>query len=335
MKKNSLVNYNAMGPSPLAGSSNLLSSLQKRCNVVIDSADLGIISQISGNGFQDVTTNPSLIYSASKNTDSNPMISRAAKKCQTPDDFYESLATEFGMEILNMVPGRVSVQLDIQNADDCFMTMFRARKMVQRFEDRQISRERILVKIASTWEGIQAAEKLEAEGIRCLLTLTVSEIQARAAADAGVSMIATYVGRISDCHSFKQGRSQPFPVEDDPGVQLTARIQDYYRIHGYKTEVMGASFRSVDQIMALAECDHLTIAPQLIHQLLQLDSSYQLNRKISIPSSSATETPLNFEQFETGFREDWFAVSVYDQSFKGFLEDTRQLRNCFFEAISG
>jgi len=312
-------------------SENLYEQLKKKSNIVIDSSDIESISHLSKTGLRDVTTNPSLVLAALSSKKYDNLLNKALKNCQMPDDLYEIVATEFGAEILSQVPGWVCSQLDIQNADDTFLTVFKARQMMERYEALGVPRDRILIKLASTWEGIAAAEQLEKEGIRCLMTLTVSEVQARAAADAGASMIATYVGRVSDWHREKAGRAKAYPGEEDPGVQLTTNIQTYYREKGYKTEVMAASFRNLDQIKALAGCDHLTIAPRLIDKLFQTTSENEISGYTfgGGEEMSFDLTLENQQELEATFRGDPCAVSVYDQSFQTFLKDTRTVISFF------
>ncbi|CAM9146706.1 unnamed protein product, partial [Heterosigma akashiwo] len=242
-----------------------LTRLKKSSNVVIDTADIDLIKTLAESGLQDVTTNPSLVRIAAEKYKGITGIS--LENCLVPDDLYELTAMEFGKEILKVVSGWVCIQLDIQNSDDTFMIAFRARQLIETYEASGIPRDRIMIKLASTWEGIRACEQLEKEGIRCLMTLTVSEVQGRAAADAGASMIATYVGRVGDWHREQDPSLVGAPAEEDAGVRLTWGLQDYYRRHGYRTQVMAASFRSVEQVFALEGCDQLTIGPVLLKQL--------------------------------------------------------------------
>jgi transaldolase len=244
---------------------NALESLKTMTTVV---ADTGEFNSIKALGPVDSTTNPSLIYKAAEQEDYRGLISKAVEEGRSEGlaHILDLLAVEFGVKILDLIPGRVSTEVDARLSFDTQGTIEKARKLIGLYESRGIKRERILIKIATTWEGIKAAEVLEKEGIHCNLTLLFSLVQAAACAEAGVRLISPFVGRILDWHKKNSGVSS-IPAEEDPGVISVTQIYNYYKMHGYKTQVMGASFRNKEEIMELAGCDLLTISPALLEEL--------------------------------------------------------------------
>ncbi len=249
----------------------LFESLKNYTTIV---ADTGDIAAIAWHGPQDATTNPSLLYHAAQMPKYRRLVEEAAEiasECggsreDMAEEFIDRLFVLFGCEILNVVPGRVSTEVPARLSFDVEATIAKARKLISLYEAKSVSRERVLIKIASTWEGICAARQLEKDGIHCNLTLLFSFAQAVACAEAGVTLISPFVGRIYDWYK-KEGNGAEIPPDQDPGVLSVTRIYNYYKKFGYKTQVMGASFRNVNQILRLAGADLLTISPELLDQL--------------------------------------------------------------------
>src|SRR5437868_9396380 len=248
----------------------LLESLKKYSVVVADTGDIDAIARLKP---QDATTNPSLLYNAAQRPEFRHLVQEAiehAEKCggdkkKQSEAFMDRLFVSFGREILKHVPGRVSTEVDAGLSFDREGTLAKARHLIELYEKQGVSRERILIKVASTWEGIRAAEELEREGIHCNLTLLFSFAQAVACAEAGVTLISPFVGRIYDW--YRKERGGDIPADEDPGVASVTRIHHYFKKFDYKTQIMGASFRKVDQIVRLARCDLLTISPDLLEQM--------------------------------------------------------------------
>lgn len=252
----------------------LLEQLRLMTVVVADTGDIRAIERLRP---VDATTNPSLIASAAKMPEYQALVDEAlawaretagegASDGEVATLAVDRLAVEFGRRILELIPGRVSTEVDARLSHDTDGTVARARRLIAWYEAAGVSRERVLIKIASTWEGIRAAEILEREGIHCNLTLLFGMHQAVACAEAGVTLISPFVGRILDWYKKKTGRTE-VPASEDPGVWSVARIYDYFKKYGYGTQVMGASFRNSGEIIALAGCDLLTIAPALLDEL--------------------------------------------------------------------
>ncbi|WP_354623117.1 transaldolase [Psychromonas sp. MME2] len=249
--------------------SNKLEQLRRLTTVVADTGDVEAIAKYQP---EDATTNPSLILKAAQLEDYKYLIdssiayakSKSNDKAQQVTDTCDMLAVNIGKEILKIVPGRISTEVDARLSYDTENSVIKARQLVKMYNDAGIQNDRILIKLASTWEGILAAEILEKEGINCNLTLLFSFAQARACAEAGVFLISPFVGRIMDWYKAKQGHD--FAPSEDPGVISVSNIYNYYKEHGYKTVVMGASFRNVGEILELAGCDRLTISPQLLQE---------------------------------------------------------------------
>src|SRR5215471_2903377 len=255
----------------------LLESLKQYTTVV---ADTGDIEAIHRHRPQDATTNPSLLYHAAQMPAYRHLVEEAAEKAsdrggnhaQMAAEFIDQLFVLFGCEILKVVPGRVSTEVAANLSFDTTRTIAKARKLISLYEDKGVSRQRVLIKIASTWEGIRAAEALQKEDIRCNLTLLFSFAQAVACAEAGVTLISPFVGRIYDWYKKEEGGKE-IPPDQDPGVASVTRIYNYYKKYGYKTQIMGASFRNVNQIIRLAGSDLLTISPDLLDQLEQSEGT--------------------------------------------------------------
>src|ERR1700751_2113416 len=252
----------------------LLESLKQYTTVV---ADTGDIEAIHRHRPQDATTNPSLLYHAAQMPAYRHLVEEAAEKAsdlggsheQMAEEFMDQMFVLFGSEILKIVPGRVSTEVAASLSFDTPATLAKARKLISLYQKKGLSRERVLIKIASTWEGIQAAAELEKEGIHCNLTLLFSFAQAVACAEAGVTLISPFVGRIYDWYKNHEGGKE-IPPDLDPGVASVRRLYNYYK-YGYKTQVLGASFRNLNQILRLAGSDLLTISPDLLVQLENTD----------------------------------------------------------------
>src|SRR5271156_3177567 len=270
---------------------SLLESLKKYTTVV---ADTGDIEAIARHRPQDATTNPSLLFHAAQLPAYRHLVEEAAELALKQGGGHEEMAAEFidrlfvlfGCEILKVVPGRVSTEVAASLSFDTPATVAKARKLISLYEKQGVSRQRILIKIASTWEGIRAAELLEKEGIHCNLTLLFSFAQAVACAEAGVTLISPFVGRIYDWYKKERGVSD-IPADEDPGVASVTEIYDYFKKFGYKTQVMGASFRKVDQIVRLAGCDLLTISPHLLEQMEKTDGD--VKRPLSVETAKASD----------------------------------------------
>src|SRR5215468_9042285 len=267
----------------------LFESLKKYTTVVADTGDVQAIAQHRP---QDATTNPSLLFHAAQMPTYRHLVEEASEQALKHGGRHEEMAAEFidrlfvlfGCEILKVVPGRVSTEVAASLSFDTTATIAKGRKLISLYEKQGVARERILIKIASTWEGIRAAEILEKEGIHCNLTLLFGIHQAVACADAGVTLISPFVGRILDWYKKAEGRDS-YPPAEDPGVVSVTKIYNYYKRHGHKTEVMGASFRNIGEIIELAGCDLLTIAPNFLADLSAQQST--LVRKLD-PAKAAT-----------------------------------------------
>jgi transaldolase len=245
----------------------------------------------------------------------------------------DKLAVNFGLEILKLVPGRVSTEVDASYSFDTAGTIDKARSLIELYRSAGIDRERILIKIGSTWEGIRAAEVLEREGIHCNLTLLFSFAQAVACAEAKVTLISPFVGRIYDW--YKKSRGAEIPVAEDPGVASVQRIYNYYKKYDYKTQVMGASFRKVEQITELAGCDLLTISPDL---LVKLDGAQgELPPKLSLEAAKASDAPrvtLDEKTYRFQHNQDAMAVEKLSEGIRVFYEDARKLERWAATAVA-
>lgn len=305
-----------------------LDSLRSMTVVVADTGDIDAIKQYQP---QDATTNPSLILSASALPQYAPLIDDAVAyaKAQSHDkaqqliDAEDKLAVNIGLEIVKIVPGRISTEVDARLSYDTQATVEKARKLTALYNAAGISNERILIKIASTWQGIRAAEILEKEGINCNLTLLFSEAQARACAEAGVYLISPFVGRILDWYKANTTQKDYAPHED-PGVISVTKIYNYYKQYGYKTVVMGASFRNIGEIIELAGCDRLTIAPNLLKELQQ--NSTALTRKLDYQGELKTRpAPMTESEFYWAHNSDPMAVEKLAEGIRKFAADIEKL----------
>jgi len=310
-------------------SQNQLDQLKNFTVVVADTGDFESMKSYQP---QDATTNPSLILQAAEKAEYRPIVEKAvaefANSALTGEAklaaILDRILILFGLEILHIVPGRVSTEVDARLSFDTAATVAKARELIAAYEKEGFSRERILIKIASTWEGIKAAEMLEKEGIRCNLTLLFSFAQAVACAEAGVQLISPFVGRILDWHKASTGKD--YQGDEDPGVISVKAIYNYYKKHGYKTEVMGASFRNIGEIQALAGCDLLTISPSLLQQLQA--SSEPLARRLDpaeAAKAGAEKISLNESAFRFLYNEDAMAVEKTADGIRKFSADIVKL----------
>ena len=307
---------------------NQLDSLRELTVVVSDTGDIDAIRQYKP---EDATTNPSLILSAAALPQYAALIDEAIAygkqqsqdKAQQLVDAEDKLAVNIGLEILKLVPGRVSTEVDARLSYDTEATVAKARKLIALYEAAGINKNRILIKIASTWQGIRAAEILEKEGINCNLTLLFSEAQARACAEAGVYLISPFVGRILDWYKANTDKKEYAPAED-PGVISVTKIYNYYKQYGYKTVVMGASFRNVGEIIELAGCDRLTIAPPLLKTLHETPNA--VVRKLAFQGEvQAKPQPLTEAEFYWQHNSDAMAVEKLAEGIRKFAVDQGKL----------
>ncbi len=300
-----------------------LDSLKKHSLVVADTGDIDAVARWKP---QDATTNPSLLLTSAEDPRYQPLVERAVREARGDvGAAMDGLFVQFGIEILKHVAGRVSTEVDARLSFDMDGSIDRAKRIIASYEKAGASRERVLIKLASTWEGIRAAAKLEREGIHCNMTLLFSFAQAVACADAGVTLISPFVGRIYDWH--RQARKvDDIPLEEDPGVASVTRIYNYYKKHGYQTQVMGASFRKVGQITALAGCDLLTIAPDLLDKLSR--AAGEVPRKLSPQTAARSDAPkiqLDEKAFRWMHNEDAMATDKLAEGIRRFDADARKL----------
>jgi len=310
----------------------LLESLKKYTTVV---ADTGDIEAIARHRPQDATTNPSLLFHAAQMPAYRHLVDEAGQlalkrggsPAEMAAEFIDRLFVLFGCEILKVVPGRVSTEVAAALSFDTPATIEKARKLISLYEKQGVARERILIKIASTWEGIRAAELLEKERIHCNLTLLFSFAQAVGCAEAGVTLISPFVGRIYDWYKKEQGGAEILP-DQDPGVASVTRIYNYYKKYGYKTQVMGASFRNVNQIVRLAGADLLTISPDLLDQLEKTEGV--VDRRLDPAKAQASKEErlhLDEKTFRWMHNEDAMATEKLAEGIRKFNSDAKHLED--------
>ena len=307
---------------------NQLDQLRQFTTVV---ADTGNFRQLAQFAPRDATTNPSLILKAVQQPEYAPLLADtvAAHGGQPLDEIVDQVLVRFGREILKVVPGRVSTEVDARLSFDSAATLARARRLIGLYEAADVPRERVLIKIAATWEGIQAAKVLETEGIHCNLTLLFAFAQAVACGDAGVTLISPFVGRIYDWHKKQAGAAWDEAARagaNDPGVQSVARIYTHYKRFGIATEVMGASFRNVGQIVALAGCDLLTISPELLAALQA--SSEPVTRALDAAVARSARMPeVHFDEaaFRWALNQDAMATEKLAEGIRAFAADAVKL----------
>ncbi|HFZ2311516.1 TPA: transaldolase [Klebsiella aerogenes] len=310
---------------------NQLDTLKSYTVVVADTGDIESIKKFSP---QDATTNPSLVLKAAQLPQYQALIADAIGKARRQGgseqtqliNACDQVAVDIGSEVLRHVPGRISTEVDARYAWDRGMCVAQARKLIQMYEKNGIGAERILIKLAATWEGIRAAEELEKSGINCNLTLLFSFAQARACAEAGVYLISPFVGRIYDWYQKHQPQETEYQADRDPGVVSVRQIYQYYKSHDYDTVVMGASFRRIEQIQALAGCDRLTISPALLDELAANDAP--LSRQLKPGYVSETRpSPMSQAEFLWQHHQDPMAVEKLSEGIRLFAADQLKLEN--------
>ncbi|MGD1867097.1 MAG: transaldolase [Phormidesmis sp.] len=321
---------------------SLLDQLKTMTTVVADTGDIGAIEQFTP---QDATTNPSLITAAAKLPQYQSIVDETLSQAketlgnnasdqEVAKEAFKHLAVAFGKRILEIIPGRVSTEVDARLSYDTEGTLATARELIGEYEAAGISRDRILIKIASTWEGIKAAEILEQEGIHCNLTLLFGLHQAAACADAKVTLISPFVGRILDWYKADTGRDS-YPPSEDPGVLSVTEIYNYYKKFGYETEIMGASFRNVDEIKELAGVDLLTISPKLLKPLSETEG--ELTRKLKPEDAKASEIEklsVDKAKFDVMHESDRMANDKLDEGIKGFTKALEELEQLLVDRLA-
>ncbi|MFT5502980.1 MAG: transaldolase [Gammaproteobacteria bacterium] len=314
---------------------NQLEALQQHTTLVADTGDIEAIKLYTP---EDATTNPSLLLKAVllPHYQSQLKLARQYADNQGGDNqtqlgnATDRLAVLIGQEILNIVPGKVSTEVDARLSFDKEASVAKARKLIDMYEADGINRNRILIKLASTWEGIQAAAELEKDGINCNLTLLFSFAQAQACADAGVFLISPFVGRIFDWYKKSDGVEGYAPAED-PGVKSVQRIYRYYKTYGFNTVVMGASFRNANQIRQLAGCDRLTISPGLMQELADCDGSLERILSAEAAQSEDSKSPLDENGFRWGHNDDAMATEKLAEGIRLFAVDQEKLESILSE----
>ena len=314
---------------------SLLEQLKSLTTIVADTGEVDAIKTLKP---VDATTNPSLLLKASQLPQCESMIEEAIAYAKAQggsteeqvENAADKLAVAVGLEILNHIPGRISTEVDASLSFNIDKMVQKGKKLIKLYNDAGVSNERVLIKLASTWEGIKAGEILEKEGINCNLTLLFSFAKARACAEAGVFLISPFVGRIMDWYKAKTG--QEYAPADDPGVQSVTRIYNWYKEHGFNTVVMGASFRNVGEITELAGCDRLTIAPALLTELENTDGT--LDKKL-VDNGAKTEKPakLTEEQFRFDHNEDAMATEKLAEGIRNFVIDQNKLEKALAEKL--
>jgi transaldolase len=308
----------------------LLDSLKKQTVIVADTGDIDAIANLRP---QDATTNPSLLLKAAPLPQYRPLVEEAlhfadaqrGDESQRKTAFMAKLAVNFGCEILKLIPGRVSTEVDALYAFDSSGTIAKAHDIIELYRKAGIAKERILIKVVTTWEGICAAEQLEKEGIHCNMTLLFSFAQAVAAAEAKVTLISPFVGRIYDYYLKERG-VKDIPPEQDPGVESVIQIYNYYKKFDYAPQVMGASFRKIEQVTLLAGCDLLTISPELLSELNQQQG--ELPRRLSVNAARASDAKhihLDEKSYRFMHNQDAMAVNKLSDGIRHFYSDARKL----------
>lgn len=314
-----------------------LSQLNKMTTIVVDSGDLVAIEQFRP---LDATTNPSLITAAANQPNNLQLIedayTQAKNEGYTSDQLIERtidiLTVKLGVEILKLIDGRVSTEVDASLSYNTQATIDKAKELLALYDSYGISSKRILIKIASTWEGIQAAKVLESEGINCNLTLLFGLHQAKACADANVKLISPFVGRILDWYK-KAENVSAYPIEKDPGVLSVKEIFTYYKTHGIATEIMGASFRSTAQVLGLAGCDLLTISPNILTELKNSSEPVQIQLDKSQNIQPKTVTPITAAEFKQQLEHDLMASQLLQSGIDGFIKAREQLSELLHQSL--
>ncbi|WP_192891713.1 transaldolase [Vibrio bathopelagicus] len=308
---------------------NKLEQLKKYTTVVADTGDIDAIAAFQP---QDATTNPSLVLKAAEMPQYDHLIadavtwakSKSDDKSQQLIDAGDKLAVNIGLEILKTVPGRISTEVDARMSFDKEESLAKARKLIAMYNEAGISNERILIKLASTWEGIKAAEVLEKEGINCNLTLLFNFAQAKACAEAGAFLISPFVGRILDWYKTNTEKKEYLPHED-PGVVSVSDIYNYYKDHGYETVVMGASFRNAEEVLALAGCDRLTIGPAILDQLAAQEGDVQCQLFSARDAIKTAPASMTEAEFRWEMNQDPMATEKLSEGIRNFAVDQGKL----------
>ncbi|MFC3834266.1 transaldolase [Deinococcus rufus] len=306
---------------------NALEQLKTMTVVVADTGDLDAIRTYQP---QDCTTNPSLILKAA----SLPGYAQALREAQDMDDVeaaIDMLTIRIGTELTKIVPGYVSTEVDARLSFDTDAMVAKARHLIELYRQAGVGRERILIKLATTWEGVEAARVLEAEGIHCNMTLVFGTVQAVAAAQAGAFLISPFVGRITDWYKKSTG-TKDYAVDEDPGVQSVREIYRHFKSHGYPTVVMGASFRSAAQVKALAGCDRLTVSPQLLGELAADEGT--LERVLTPVAATESEASITEAEFRWALSSDPMANEKLAEGIAGFHADTEKLRTLLRQVVA-
>lgn len=317
---------------------NKLDTLKSVTDVVADTGDIEAIAKYKP---LDATTNPSLLLKAAQLPQYQSLLEESIQWANEQSEYAEEtanlaatkLGVAIGCEILKIIPGRISTEVDARLSFDTSKTLAKARQIIALYEETGIDKSRVLIKIAATWEGIRAAEILEKENINCNLTLLFSFSQAVACAEAGVFLISPFVGRILDWHKAKQP-NQDFSGVNDPGVQSVSKIYDYYKTHGYKTVVMGASFRNISEIEELAGCDRLTISPQLLAELEADTGALVTKLSASSAKSNLKKMSLSEAEFRLQLNDDAMATEKLAEGIRNFIADQEKLETLLTEKAS-
>lgn len=314
---------------------NLLEQLKSMTTIVADTGDVEAIKAVKP---VDATTNPSLLLKASVLPQYAPRIDEAiayakaqgGSKEQQVENAADKLAVLIGQEILKHIPGKISTEVDARLSFDTDAMVAKARKLIKLYKEAGVDKDRVLIKLATTWEGIKAGEILEKEGISCNMTLLFSFAQARACAEAGVFLISPFVGRILDWYKAKTGET--YTAETDPGVLSVRKIYAYYKEHGYKTVVMGASFRNIGELVALAGCDRLTIAPSLLQELETTQGDLT---QVLVDHGKTKERParMTVQEFRFELNEDAMATEKLAEGIRGFVVDQNKLEKALAERL--
>ncbi|EGU34428.1 transaldolase B [Vibrio sp. N418] len=308
---------------------NKLEQLKKYTTVVADTGDIDAIAAFQP---EDATTNPSLVLKAAEMPQYDHLIvdaiewakKQSADKAQQIIDAGDKLAVNIGVEILKSVPGRISTEVDARLSFDKESSLVKARKLIAMYQEAGVGKERILIKLASTWEGIRAAEVLEKEGINCNLTLLFNFAQAKACAEAGVFLISPFVGRILDWFKTNTDKKEYLPHED-PGVVSVSQIYNYYKDHGYNTVVMGASFRNAEEVLALTGCDRLTIGPAILDQLAAQEGEIEQTLFAARDTIQAAPTAMTEVEFRWEMNQDPMATEKLSEGIRNFAADQGKL----------
>lgn len=312
---------------------NQLEALKEMTVVVADSGDYGKIKQYTP---QDATTNPTLILQAAQLPEYSALVSEVVSHCRTQlglggedlvDEVCDRLAVQFGVEILQLIPGRVSTEVDASLSFETNKSVEKALKLISLYAEKGIPKERVLIKLASTWEGVEACRILESQGIHCNMTLIFNYHQAIACAQAGASLISPFVGRIFDWYVKNQPRDSAYTKLTDPGVQSVSRIFKYFKAHGHSTTVMGASFRSKEQILGLAGIDSLTVSPNLLEELEKCTDPVERVLLKDVSDSKIPRENVNEASFRWALNEDQMSTDKLSEGIRNFNKDLQKLKD--------